>query len=61
MSNFNCEIIKKKFPNLKFLIADARSIDIKDNSFDIVHSNTTIEHVGSFDNQLLFIKECFKV
>ena len=33
---------------------------LKDNSFDIVHSNATIEHVGSFENQVLFVKEMIK-
>lgn len=46
---------------INFLIGDARSIDLNDNSFEIVHSNATIEHVGSFENQLLFIKECYRV
>ena len=31
------------------------------NSFDIVHSNAVIEHVGSPKNQLLFIKECIRI
>ena len=29
--------------------------------FDIVHSNATIEHVGSYKNQLLFVKECVRI
>ena len=60
LSNFSCEILKKKYPAINFLIGDARCIDLDDNSFEIVHSNATIEHVGSFENQLLFIKECIE-
>ena len=32
----------------------------KDNSFDLTHSNATIEHVGSDKMQLKFISECSK-
>ena len=61
LSNFSCEILKKKYPEINLLIGDARCIDLDDNSFEIVHSNATIEHVGSYENQLLFIKECYRV
>ena len=29
------------------------------NLFDIVHSSATIEHVGSLEDQLTFVSECF--
>ena len=29
-------------------------------SFDIVHSNATLEHVGSYNNQIAFVKEAFR-
>ena len=34
---------------------------LKDNTFDIVHSSATIEHVGSEYNQNQFIKECLRI
>ena len=37
------------------------AIALKDNSFDIIHSNATIEHVGSDKMQLKFISECLRV
>jgi ubiquinone/menaquinone biosynthesis C-methylase UbiE len=46
---------------MKFIIGDARNMKFKNNSFDIVYSSATIEHVGSHSNQLQFIKECFRV
>ena len=62
LSNLNCKILLKKYPNIKkILIGDARNNNLPNNSFDIVHSNATIEHVGSYKNQLLFIKECIRI
>jgi ubiquinone/menaquinone biosynthesis C-methylase UbiE len=40
---------------------DARRMKFKDNKFDVVYSNATIEHVGSKSNQINFIKECLRV
>ncbi len=62
LSNQDCSILKEKFPNIKdFIISDGRSNNISENSYDIVHSNATLEHVGSFDNQLRFVKECVRI
>ena len=33
----------------------------KKNKFDIVFSSATVEHVGSFKNQIKFVSECFRV
>ena len=30
-------------------------------SFDIVHSNATLEHVGSYNNQIAFVKEASRI
>jgi len=62
LSNLNCKSLSKKYPNIKkFIQADARKNNLSSNSFDIVHSNATIEHIGSYKNQLLFIKECVRI
>ena len=56
LSNLNCRILLKKYSNIKkILIGDGRNNNLPNNTFDIVHSNATIEHVGSYQNQLLFI------
>jgi hypothetical protein len=62
LSNQNCSGLKEKFPNIKKIyIADGRKNNLKSNYFDIVHSNATIEHVGSFKNQIVFVKECLRL
>ncbi len=61
LSNVNCNILKKKFKNLTILVGDGRKMKIRSNSFDIVHSNATIEHVGNERQQLQFLKECIRV
>ena len=62
LSNLDCKILLKKYPNIKKIITgDGRNNNLPKNSFDIVHSNATIEHVGSYKKQLLFIKECIRI
>lgn len=61
LSNFNCEILKKNFPKLNCVVGDGCAMIIENNLFDIVHSNATIEHVGSYKNQVNFIRECVRV
>ena len=62
LSNQNCKILSKKYPNIKkFITRDGKSTNLPNNSFDIVHSNATIEHVGSRANQIMFIKECLRI
>lgn len=62
LSNLDCKILLKKYPNIKkIILGDGRKNNLPDNNFDIVHSNATIEHVGSYQNQLKFIKECIRI
>jgi ubiquinone/menaquinone biosynthesis C-methylase UbiE len=61
LSNQDLKLIKKKFINFSYVIGDARKMKFKDNSFDVVHSNATIEHVGTNQMQLKFISECLRV
>jgi len=44
-----------------WIVADGRRLPFADRSFDIVYSNSVIEHLGTFENQLLFAKECRRV
>ena len=50
-----------EWPGLKFVRGDARKMPFPDNSFDFVFSSAVIEHVGSRDCQLAFLRECFRV
>ena len=62
LSNQDCRILLKKYKNIKnVLIGDARNTTLEKDSFDIVHSNATIEHVGSFENQVSFVREMIKI
>ena len=61
LSNQKLIEIEKEYPEIKTEVGDGRKMNFSDNCFDVVHSNATIEHVGSYDNQLQFIKECYRV
>ena len=54
-------LIKKNYPEINILHGDARKMPIKNDSYDIVFSSATIEHVGSFKNQIEFLSELYRV
>jgi ubiquinone/menaquinone biosynthesis C-methylase UbiE len=43
------------------VLGDARELPFKDNSFDVVFSNSLIEHLYSFGQQQKFADECRRV
>jgi hypothetical protein len=48
----NLEIPEKALPGFNFVKGDAKDLSIfKDKEFDIIFSNSVIEHVGNFDSQ----------
>ena len=62
LSNQDCRVIQTKYKNIKnIFIGDGKNTKFEDNSFDIVHSNATLEHVGSLSNQISFIKEMLRI
>lgn len=62
LSDVDCNILKEVYPNVKeFLIGTGINIKLNSNTYDVVYSSATIEHVGSFENQLLFVSECFRL
>jgi hypothetical protein len=44
-----------------WLIADGRYLPFGDNTFEIVYSNSVIEHLGDFGDQRMFAAECRRV
>src|SRR5688572_4435506 len=48
-------------PNVTSIAGDARAMLAKDASFDVVFSNSVIEHVGTYQDQLQMAKEIRRV
>lgn len=53
--------LKRKYPEVQCLIADARWLPIKDQSVKISFSNAVIEHVGSNGEQQKFANEIQRI
>jgi len=53
--------IAKKHPGKRFVQYPGGKFPFHDNEFDWVFSNAVIEHVGSEDDQILFINEMLRV
>ena len=61
LSDQNCNILKKKYKEIKISIGDAKKINYKNNKFDVVYCSATIEHLGSYQNQLRALKEMNRI
>jgi hypothetical protein len=48
-------------PTIRALSGDARALDFSDDEYDIVFSNSVIEHVGNLDDQRSFANEARRV
>lgn len=47
--------------NFKFVIGDGTDLKYADSQFDICYSNSVIEHLSSFENQMKFAREVCRV
>src|SRR3990172_6164144 len=58
----NIENAVTTLPNFSYIKADARSLTMfSNNQFDIVFSNSVIEHVGGYDDQQKMAQEIMRV
>lgn len=58
----DCSFLEKAYPGLRFVRLESRKpLPFADDSFDIVFSNAVIEHVGSREDQKLFLRELLRV
>jgi hypothetical protein len=48
-------------PDIEYLDGDARRIDLPDGAFDVVYSNSVIEHLGTLDDQRRMADEVRRV
>lgn len=55
------DALRERYPDVTFIQADGRDLPFKDGSFDIVHSNAVIEHVGASSDQRRFVAELIRV
>ncbi|MBW4634651.1 MAG: class I SAM-dependent methyltransferase [Iphinoe sp. HA4291-MV1] len=60
--NLDFEIDNSVYSNIKQVSGDARNMQqFRDKEFDVVFSNSVIEHVGSFQDQLQMSREVMRV
>jgi SAM-dependent methyltransferase len=57
----NLSLPKKRGSEIAWLVADGRRLPFRDRGFDIVYSNSVIEHLGDFASQLAFAEEVRRV
>jgi hypothetical protein len=53
--------LEMRYPGLKFVLASGLDLPFQNLSFDYVHSSAVLEHVGSRQKQILFLKETWRV
>jgi SAM-dependent methyltransferase len=49
------------YPGLRFVHANGLHLPFKRRAFGVIHSSAVLEHVGAFEQQIAFVKECCRV
>ncbi|MCS6814161.1 MAG: methyltransferase domain-containing protein [Cyanobacteria bacterium] len=57
----DASFLETEFPGLTYVQANALSLPFPDKSFDLVFSSAVIEHVGSREQQRMFVRELSRV
>lgn len=57
----DASFLEQKYPGVRYVKADGRSLPFPDGHFDVVHSSAVLEHVGSREQQRAFIAELTRV
>lgn len=57
----DASFIETEYPGVRFVFADGCSLPFDDNSFDFAHSSAVLEHVGSRERQIAFVRELWRV
>jgi hypothetical protein len=66
-SKYRVTLLNSELPSLvsseqySHILGDGCTLQFSDQSFDIVFSNSVIEHVGTWERQVLFAAECRRV
>jgi SAM-dependent methyltransferase len=57
----DASFLEAEFAGVRFVRADGRDLPFADGAFDYVHSSAVIEHVGSREMQIRFLRELWRV
>ena len=57
----DASFLEEMYPGMRYICCDALNLELEDGSYDFVHSSAVIEHVGSHQNQIRFLKELWRV
>lgn len=61
LSDQELNLVKANYPELTTVLGDGKKMEFKSETFDITFSNAVLEHVGSNDEQIKFLRECIRV